>query len=300
MKVLVSGATGLIGSTLVSAWRTQAHRVWTLVRDPSRAGPNVILWAPPDRGPDPAAIEGLDAVVHLAGASIADGRWTEARKAELRASRIGTTRLLADTLARLKNPPKTWICASAIGYYGDRGDTPLTETSARGSGFIADLCAEWEAAAEPARRQGIRVAHLRTGIVLSRQGGALPPLARPFFCGLGGPLGSGRQVMSWITLEDVCGAIRHVLISPKLQGPINLTAPQPVTNAEFSRTLAHVLHRPAFMRVPAPAIQMMWGREKADALLLSGAYVQPAVLESSGYRFLFPDLRGALRHLFRV
>jgi len=281
MKILLSGARGLMGSTLVPAWRSQGHRVFTLVRDAKKMQRDGIFWNPPTQGPDPELLTDIDAVVHLAGENIAAQRWTPERKAALYDSRVETTRLLAETFARMAVPPKTFICASAIGFYGHRGDALLTE-----------------AAAQPAVQKGIRVVHLRTGIVLSLQGGALVPLRRLFQWGLGGALGSGKQYMSWITLEDVCGVIRQAVTDARFQGPVNVVAPYAVTNREFSYTLARVLRRPSWLDIPAGFLRWIGG-EMADEMLLSSIRAQPAALERLGYRFLFPGLHGALQHLLR-
>jgi uncharacterized protein (TIGR01777 family) len=297
MKILISGASGMVGSTLAAAWRSQGHQVLTLVRDAAKAGANAMLWSPPEKGPDPRLLEGLDAMIHLAGEPIAT-RWTPRRKAAIFSSRVETTRLLAQAFAQLTAPPKVWLCASAIGYYGDRGDAVLTEQDPPGQGFLPEVCAAWEAAAAPAKTAGIRVVHLRTGIVLSLQGGALPVMKRPFEWGVGGPIGTGAHWMSWITLEDLCGIIRYAVRDSSLQGPVNAVTSQPVTNAEFSAQLAAILHRPAFFHVPPKALRLIFG-EMADALLLASTRVKPAVLEARGHAFLFPDLRGALQHLIR-
>ena len=298
MKFLISGATGLVGSTLASAWRSQGHAVYTLTRhkDPDR--PKAIYWLPPDRAPDLESLEGFDVVVHLAGEPIAGGRWTAKKKAAIQSSRVDSTLLLAQTLAALKTPPKTLICASAIGYYGHRGDILLSETDAPGEGFLPEVCVAWEKAATPALTKNIRVVHVRTGIVCSLQGGALPMMKRPFEWGVGGPLGSGAQYMSWITLEDLCGIFRFLIRDESIQGPVNAVAPNPVTNKIFSEQLAAALHRPCFIHVPAGLVRLALG-EMADALLLSSTRVIPTVLQAHEYRFLFPELRGALQHLLR-
>jgi len=298
MKFLVSGAKGLIGASLVSAWRSQGHHVLALVRPPGQSSPNTILWDPPHQAPDLQRMEGLDAVVHLSGAPIARGRWTPARKEVIRSSRIDSTRLLAHTLSRLKTPPKVWINASAVGFYGNRGQEILTEKSAPGHGFLSDVCKAWEAAADLGNKKATRIVHLRTGIVLSLQGGTLPLMKYPFQWGLGGPLGSGHQYISWITLEDVCGIIRQAVTDTRFHGPINVVSPAPVTNLEFSKTLAATLHRPCLVRVPASVARFVLG-EMADALLFSSIRAKPAALEQWGYRFLFPDLSHALQHLLR-
>ena len=236
------------------------------------------------------------AVVHLAGENIAAGRWTPARKAEIRRSRVDGTRNLCEVLARLPHPPKVLVSASAIGLYGDRGAEILTEESAAGTGFLAEVCREWEAAAAPAARVGIRVVNLRFGMVLSPTGGALKKMLLPFKLGMGGRIGSGEQFTSWIALDDVIGAIHHVLCEESVRGAVNAVAPEPASNADFTRTLARVLRRPTLLPLPAFAARLALG-EMADALLLGGARVMPARLQASGYRFRFPDLESALRHL---
>jgi hypothetical protein len=245
---------------------------------------------------DTARLEGLDAVVHLAGENIATGRWTAEKKAKIRDSRVRSTRLLCDTLAGLKQPPKVLACASATGYYGDRGDELLTEESASGTGFLAGVCREWEAAATPAAQKGIRVVHLRFGMVLSGAGGALAKLLPPFRMGLGGALGTGRQYISWIALDDLLGVIAHALTTEALQGPVNAVAPNPVTNKEFTRTLGRTLGRFTLFSMPAAAARLAFG-EMADEVLLASQRVQPARLLATEYRFRYPELEGALRHL---
>ncbi|MFQ5915907.1 MAG: TIGR01777 family oxidoreductase, partial [Nitrospinota bacterium] len=238
----------------------------------------------------------MDAAVHLSGENIGEGRWTAAKKAAIRDSRVKSTRLLAETLARLEQPPRVFVCASAVGYYGDRGEEVLREESPLGSGFLPDLSLEWESAAEPAVQKGIRVVHLRNGIVLSPKGGALAKMLPPFKLGLGGKLGSGRQYVSWISLDDMVGVIRHALERESLSGPVNAVAPNPVTNAEFTQTLGRVLSRPTVFQVPAFTLRLAFG-EMADAALLASARVEPARLLASGYSFRHPELEGALRHI---
>jgi hypothetical protein len=246
---------------------------------------------------DAAGLEGLDAVVHLAGENVGSGRWTAARKAAIRDSRVDGTRLLCDTLAGLARPPKTLVCASAIGIYGDRGEEPLTEDSPVGAGFLAEVCREWEAAAANAAEKGIRVVHLRIGMVLSSKGGALPRMLPPFRAGLGGAFGGGRQYVSWVALDDLSLIILHALQCGDLSGPVNAVAPVPVTNREFTEALGKVLSRPTLFPVPAFALRLAVGREMADALLLSSARVVPKRLEETGYPFRFRELPAALRHL---
>jgi uncharacterized protein (TIGR01777 family) len=295
MNILVTGSSGLIGSALLPFLTTGGHQVTRLVRSQPRAGEMAVRWDPDAGALDPKSLEGVDAVVHLAGENIA-ARWTAAKKRQIRDSRVKGTRLLSDTLARLETPPKVLVCASAIGYYGDRGEEVLTEESAAGSGFLAEVCRAWEGAAEPARQKGIRVVHLRFGVVLSPAGGALAKMLPPFRLGLGGPLGHGRQYMSWIAIDDAVGAIQHALNVAALQGPTNAVAPSPVTNQQFTKTLGKVLGRPTLFPMPAFAARLMFG-EMADELLLASARVQPTKLLSTGYAFRYPDLEAALRHL---
>jgi hypothetical protein len=296
MNILVTGSSGLVGSSLVPALTSGGHGVTRLVRSPPRDGEPAVIWDPAAGRLEPKAVEGFDAVVHLAGESIAAGRWTAAKKARIRDSRVGSTRLLCERLARTSRPPKVLVCASAIGYYGDRGDQVLREDSAAGKDFLAGVCREWEGAANPAARHGIRVVQTRFGVILSPKGGALAKMLTPFRLGLGGRIGDGRQYMSWIALDDVVGAIQHALATEALRGPANTVAPKPITNAEFTRTLGRVLSRPTLFPMPAGLARLAFG-EMADALLLSSQRVEPARLLSYGYRFRFPDLEGALRHL---
>ena len=241
-------------------------------------------------------LEEFDAVVHLAGENIAEGRWTEAKKARIRESRTKPTRALSEALAKLNNPPKTLVSASAIGFYGDRGDEILREGSAPGSGYLPEVCLGWEGATASAVQKGIRVVHLRFGVVLATTGGALAKMLPPFRMGVGGKVGDGKQYMSWIALDDVMGAIHHVLITDRLIGPVNAVAPNPVTNSEFTKTLGRVLSRPTLFPVPAAAARIAFG-EMADALLLASPRVIPARLVETGYQFRYPELEGALRHL---
>lgn len=298
MRILVSGASGLIGTTVVSAWRSLGHEVGTLRRPPKSAGRFDLLWNPPHDWPAAAALEGWDAVVHLAGDNVASGRWTAQKKQRIRDSRVQITQDLAQRLAALQKPPSVLLCASAIGLYGSRGDDVLTESSAPGQGFLADTCQAWEAACAPAKAAGIRVVHLRFGMVLSPRGGALALMRWPFWWGLGGPLGNGQQWMSWVTIDDVFGAMRHALAHSSIQGPMNVVAPAPLKQHDFGAVLAQVLRRPYFFKVPSAVLRLALG-EMADGMLLASARVMPSVLEQSGYRFLFPDVESALRHLLR-
>jgi uncharacterized protein (TIGR01777 family) len=296
MKVLVAGSRGLIGSALVRFLVEGGHLVTRLVRGPARPGGTEIPWGPTEGKLDPGMLEGHDAVVHLAGENLTAGRWTPKRKARIFNSRVRGTRLLAETLAGLAPPPKVMVCASAIGYYGDRGEEVLTEESSLGRGFLAELCREWEAASVPAAEKGVRVVRLRTGIVLSPAGGALKKMLLPFRLGLGGRLGSGQQYMSWIALDDVLAVILRALTDDSLAGPVNAVAPNAVTNREFTRTLGRVLMRPTIFPVPAFALRTIFG-EMADETLLASNRVQPAKLLTHGFAFNYPELEGALRHV---
>jgi uncharacterized protein (TIGR01777 family) len=292
MHVAITGATGLIGTALAARLRAGGHRVVRLVRhDPA---PDDIEWDPSSGHLDAARLAGIDAVVNLTGAGIGDKRWTDGYRRTIRDSRVASTDLLSRTLAVLDPLPKVLLSGSAIGYYGDRGDELLDERSPAGSGFLPDVCRAWEGATSPAAEAGVRVAHLRTGIVLAGHGGALRKQLPLFKLGLGGRFGSGRQWQSWIHLDDEVGAIEH-LLTADVEGPVNLTSPNPVTNAAFGSTLGRVLHRPAFVPVPKFGPRLLLGSELADSLLFEGQRVVPAILQASGYEFRYPELEGALR-----
>ncbi|HYF38145.1 MAG TPA: TIGR01777 family oxidoreductase [Gemmatimonadales bacterium] len=296
MNVVISGASGLIGTALAARLKSAGHRVQRLVR--RRAATEEISWDPAAGKLDAAPLEGSDAVINLAGENIGV-RWTEARKVRIRQSRVQGTTLLSQTLARLVRPPQVLISVSAVGIYGDRGDETLTESSAPGDpgrDFLVAVCREWEAAANPARAAGIRVVHPRIGVVLSPEGGALQKLLLPFRLGVGGKTGSGNQWMSWVALDDVAEALVYLLTAESLEGPVNLTAPVPVTNRDFTRVLGQVLGRPAVLPVPALALRAIFG-EMANRTLLSSARVLPERLIRSGYRFAYPELEGALRSM---
>ena len=298
LHIVVSGAGGLIGSALVRRLTIQGHRVSRLVR--RAAGPGEIAWDPAARSLDPATLEGADAVVHLSGENVG-ARWTTARKARIRSSRVASTRLLSETLAGLQRPPQVLISASAVGIYGDRGDEVLTEESPPGDpnrDFLVSVTREWEKAAEPARVEGIRVVHPRFGVVLSPAGGALRKMLLPFRLGLGARLGSGKLWMSWISIDDAVQAVHQALVDDGLQGPVNVTAPDPLTNRDFTRTLARVLSRPALFAVPESALRLALG-EMAGGTILSSARVVPARLLQAGYHFGHPDLESALRHVLQ-
>jgi len=295
LHVAVSGASGLIGSALGPFLTTGGHHVTRLVRARRDAADDAAAWDPATGAVDLAGRPPLDAVVHLAGENIAGGRWTPEVKARVQASRGAATRKLCETLTRLEPRPRVLVCASAIGFYGDRGATPVDEDSAAGSGFLADVCREWESATLPAAEHGIRVVNLRFGVVLTARGGALGKLLLPFQVGLGGRIGSGNQFMSWIGLDDVLGSVLHALRTPDLQGPVNAVAPAPVTNAEFTRVLGRVLGRPTLLPLPAGAARLAFG-EMADEMLLASTRVAPTRLHASGFTFRDPQLADALRH----
>lgn len=294
MKILVSGGTGFIGSALTSHLFQKGHSVSILTRSVGRKPGSEIQWNPVHGQIDEKSLEGFDAVVHLAGENIAAGRWTNGQKERIRESRVKGTRLLGQALSRRSRPPKVFLTASAIGYYGDRGSDVLTEESSNGKDFLAQVCLEWEEAARQACQRGIRVVHSRMGIVLGPNGGALSKMLLPFKLGIGGRLGSGRQYMSWVALEDVARAILFALENAALEGPFNMTAPEPVTNIEFTKTLARVLHRPAILPAPVVGLRLILG-EMADALLLSSARVRPQKLLNAGYIFRHPSLEETLK-----
>ncbi|MFH1372310.1 MAG: TIGR01777 family oxidoreductase [bacterium] len=295
MKIVVSGSTGLIGRAIVADLSSQGHDVIPLVRSGDSPTGKQVRWDPDGGMINRDGLKGIDAVVHLAGENIASGRWTTSKKARIRDSRIIGTRLLSEALARLKPPPAVLLSASACGFYGDRGDDEVDENDGPGNGFLADLCREWEAATKPATEAGIRVVHLRFGVILSADGGALAKMLPSFRFGLGGRLGSGRQYMSWISLEDIVAAIYHCLNTGSLRGAVNLVSPNAVTNREFTQALGKVLCRPTMMTVPAGVLRFLFG-EMAREMLLTSTRVKPTRLVESGFRFRRPHLEIILRH----
>ena len=297
MKVLISGSTGLIGSALIPVLTDAGHDVVRLVRSAPKSDGSEVHWAPESGSIDTAGLEGMDAVIHLAGENIGAGRWTRDRKARIFDSRVKGTRLLCESLANLAQPPKVLVSASAIGYYGNRDEEILNEESTSGFGFLAEVCVEWELATEPVAEAGIRAVNLRTGVVLTLAGGPLEKMLPPFKMGVGGTLGNGRQYMSWIALDDAVGAIHHALITDSLHGPVNNTAPHPVTNREFTKTLGRVLRRPTLFPIPSFGLRIMFGKGMADELFLSSTRVEPSRLVETGYTFQYPELENVLRHL---
>ena len=298
MRVVLTGASGLIGQALVEYLRGRGDHIVRLVRRPANGDPDLATWDPANEQIDGAVFEGADAVVHLSGEPIVEGRWNAGKKRRIRSSREGTTAFLAKTLARLGSKPPVMVACSAVGFYGNRGDEVLTEASTPGKGFLADVCRAWESAADPAREVGIRVVHARMGIALSKEGGALSKLLPPFRMGVGGPLGSGAQYISWIGMPDAVAALVHVIETPELSGAVNIVAPNPVTNLGFARELGAVLHRPSVVTVPAIAVRLAMG-EMADEALLASQRVEPARLMASGFPFCFPDLRQAIEEALR-
>jgi len=298
VRVAISGADGFIGRPLAERLAADGHDVRRLVRRAARSA-HEIAWDPVAGTIDRERLAGVEAVVHLAGASIAGGRWTESRRALLRASRVGPTRLLAETLATLAPRPHVLVSASATGIYGDRGEEWLDESSAPGAGFLAEVARAWEGAAAPAARAGIRVAHPRTGLVLAPHGGALAAMLPLFRLGLGGPLGSGRQWWSWIALPDAVGALVHALEHDAVRGAFNVVSPAPARCATFARALGTALRRPALLSAPAFALRLVLGSGQADELLLAGQRVRPAVLERTGFSFAAPELGPALAEMLR-
>ena len=291
-RIALTGSSGLVGGSLRAYLSGAGHEVLPMVR--RGAGPGEIAWNPAAGALDAGALEGLDGVVHLAGENISSSRWTAEAKARIRSSRVDGTRLLCEGLAKLKRPPGVLVSASAIGWYGDCGDAAVDETALPGRGFLPEVCAGWEDATEVAREAGIRVVNLRIGVVLAAKGGALARMLMPFKLGMGGPVGAGRQVMSWIALDDLLGIIEAALSDSRLSGPVNATSPNPVTQAQFAKTLGAVLGRPAVAPLPAGLVRLAFG-EMGQTLLLEGARVLPARLVAAGFPFLAPELEGALR-----
>jgi uncharacterized protein len=302
MKVIVTGSTGLVGRALVRSLLADGHEVTRLVRGGAQGfrapGTAAVHWDPERGEIDAKELEGHDAAVHLAGESIAEGRWDDEKKRRILESRVKGTRLLAEALAGLNVKPKVLVSASAVGFYGDRGDETVREESASGTDFLSEVCREWEKATLQASQAGLRVVHLRIGVVLDAEGGALAKMLTPFKLGVGGRVGSGRQYMSWITLEDLVGVIRRAIEDESLRGPVNAVAPRPVTNAEFTKALGRVLGRPTVFAVPAFAARLAFG-EMADALLLAGARVEPARLNEAGHQFKHTEIEGALRSVLK-
>ncbi|MBC7909679.1 MAG: TIGR01777 family protein [Pyrinomonadaceae bacterium] len=297
MKILVTGSTGLVGNALVPALESKGHEVIRLVRGQAK-NESEANWNPEQGSIDAGRLNGIEAAVHLAGESIADGRWSEEKKQRIRDSRVKGTRLLSESLAQLNPQPRVLVSASAIGFYGNRGAEILSEDSSSGNDFLSEVCREWEAATAPASQSGIRVVNVRIGIVLSSKGGALAKMLTPFKFGAGGKIGSGEQYMSWVALDDVVGIIQHAIENESLSGAVNTVAPNPVTNLEFTKTLGSTLSRPTIFPVPAFAARLAFG-EMADALLLSSARVEPQRLKQSGYKFQFSMLIEALQQVLK-
>lgn len=296
MKILMSGAHGFVGKKLRASLTRDGHEVVRLVRRERVMGQPEVEWHPNQGRIDAQHIEGFDCFVHLAGESIASGRWTDEKKRKIRESRVRGTSLLSETIARLTHPPKIFVSASATGYYGDRANEVLNELSAPGKGFLSDVCIEWEDATTPAASSGTRVVKTRFGIILDADGGALEKMRTPFKLGVGGRIGDGTQWMSWIALDDVVAGLRFVIDNSAMTGPVNFVSPEPVTNAEFTETMGKVLSKPTIFPMPAFAARLAFG-EMADALLLASTRVEPKGLLESGFRFKYPELRSALTHM---
>lgn len=294
MKILITGASGLIGTALQKSFAEKGYEMLLAGRKPSDA-PDHVTWDT-EKGFDAEAlrkIEGVDAIVHLAGEPIGDWRWTEDKKKRIVESRVKGTRTIIDAISKLKNKPKVLVSSSAVGYYGDRGDEILTERGGVGDTFLAEVCRDWEAEARKAENYGVRVVLSRNGVVLSKEGGALATMLTPFSLGLGGVAGSGKQWMSWLSLDDMVGITNFVLENEAIEGAVNAVAPNPVTNEEFTKTLGEVIHRPTFLPLPKFAVDLVMG-EMGDALLIDSARVAPKKLEDAGYEFKFTELKAAL------
>src|ERR1051326_4045218 len=296
MKILIGGASGLVGTALVQALRNEGTEVTRLVRSTPRE--NEIEWHPNSERINLCGLEGFDAVINLAGESIAEGRWTDEKKRKIRDSRVNGTHLLSEAISSLASKPRTFLCASATGFYGDRDDENLDETSESGKGFLAGVCRDWERATDPASEAGVRVVNLRLGPILAREGGMLSKMLTPFKMGMGGKVGSGKQFISWVAIDDVVGATKLALADESIRGPLNIVSPNPVTNEQFTRTLGEVLSRPTVMSIPAFAARLAFG-EMADEMLLVSQRVRPRKLSEAGYQFKYSNLEAALRHYLR-
>ena len=297
MIVAVTGTSGLIGASLVSFLSKKDITVCKILHE--NPTDNEISWKPENGAWDSAFTKGIDGIVHLAGENIAAGRWTKEKKEKIRSSRIEGTKRLCEHVLKLPTPPSVFVCASAVGFYGDRGTEILNEDSSRGNGFLSDVCIGWEESANAISNAGIRVVNLRFSMVLSNAGGALAKMLTPFKMGMGGKIGSGKQYMSWVAIDDVTGAIYHALITDSLKGPVNVTSPNPVTNREFTKTLGRVLKRPTIMPMPAFAAGLAFG-EMANELLLASTRAVPEKLSDAGYHFQYPDLESALKHILNA
>lgn len=297
MKILIAGASGLVGTDLIPFLTTQTHTVKTLTRRKDSVDADTIFWDPEQGQVNLADLEGFDAIINLAGDNLASGRWTEAKKEAILQSRLKSTRTLARAIKRLKQPPKVFLNASAIGYYGDCGDRWVDEKSPNGKGFLAEVCRQWEAAAHEAERPETRVVTLRTGVVFSPKGGAFAKMSIPFKLGLGGAIGSGKQWVSWVAIDELLSIIHHILATKAIVGPVDAVSPNPVTNREMTKTLGKVLGRWTIFPMPAAAAKFVFGKEMAEETLLSSTRVRPSVLQETNYQFLFPDLEGALHHM---
>ena len=297
MKILISGSTGFIGSALIPHLKQFGHRIVCLVRSSPSSKIEHILWDP-DEGVIEKSLESFDAVIHLSGENIIELRWTKSKKVRIYNSRIRSTKLLVNTLARLTYPPRTFLCASALGYYGNCGDEEVTESSVGGEGFLAQVCQDWEAATQPAAQKGMRVVNLRFGMVLDGRGGALSNMLPLFRWGLGGYVGSGEQFVSWIVRRDILQAIQFILENVALRGPVNVVSPHPVTNKEFARTLGSVLSRPAFLSLPAAVAKLFFG-EVAEEMLLTSVRAKPKRLLDLGFKFHYPDFETALEFILK-
>lgn len=293
MRIAIAGASGLVGKALTPLLEAEGHDVVRLVRSWPKAGE--IEWHPNQDSIDTGKLEGFDAIINLAGENVAEGRWTEEKKKKIHDSRVNGTHLLSEAIAKLTTKPRCFLCASATGIYGDRGDETLDEQSESGGGFLAGVCREWEKATEPAHRAGVRVVNFRFGPILARAGGMLEKMLTPFKMGLGGKIGAGKQYISWVAIEDAVAVIKRVLSDDSIRGPLNVVSPKPVTNERFTRALGEVLSRPTVMAVPAFAARLAFG-EMADEMLLVSQKVIPKKLQAAGFQFEYSDLETALQH----